>query len=192
MKRLVLIGALLAGACGTTDDRPRTLAYITDTILAPTCASAECHSAFKRQVGDEFDTVDAARRSIVGNGLVLPDDIADPSSSFLIQSLTVGTLSILDPKSGTKVRMPYDAPMPDADIDLIKAWIADGAPGAQCLVDGQGHGCVTKHDSAGKTVSQVVDCTADGNAGAVVMTCPTDANGIVHFCGITSGTAQCE
>lgn len=185
MKRLVLIGALFAGACGTTDDRPRTLPYITEAILAPTCASAECHSAFKRQVGDEFDTVDAARRSIVGNGLVLADDVADPSSSFLIQSLTVGTLSILDPKSGTKVRMPYDAPMPDADLDLIRMWIAEGAKGAQCLVDTQGHGCVIKHDG-GATVSQVVACSADGNAGAVVMDCPAG-----HLCRVTNGTATC-
>jgi hypothetical protein len=187
MKRLVLIGALWAGACGTTDDRPRTLAYITDTILAPTCASAECHSAFKRQVGDQFDTVDAARRSIVANNLVSPDDVADPSSSFLIQSLTVGVQSILDPGSG-KVRMPYDAPMPDADIDLIKAWIAEGAPGAQCLVDTRGHGCLTKHVGAA-TVSQVVECSADGNVGNVVTTCLSQPS--PHFCIVSGGVAQC-
>lgn len=193
MKRLVMIGALFAGACGsTTDDRPRTLAYITDTILAPTCASAECHSAFKRQVGDQFDTVEATRRSIVGNGLVLPDDVADPAGSFLIQSLTVGTLSILDPQSGTKVRMPYDAPMPDGDIALIEAWIADGAPNAQCLADAQNHGCVTRHDATGATVSQVVDCSADGNAGTVVLTCPADpTTKVVHLCRFINGTAQC-
>lgn len=184
MKRLVLFGALLAGACGTTtDDRPRTLAYITDTILAPTCASAECHSAFKRQVGDEFDTVDAARRSIVGNGLVLPDDAADPAGSLLIQSLTVGAPSILSPGSGN-VRMPYDAPMPDADIALIEAWIADHAPGAQCLVDTQGHACIFMHDGAGKTVSQLVQCSADGNKDSVIMTCPVS-------CTVTNGVAQC-
>lgn len=193
MKRLVMIGALFAGACGsTTDDRPRTLAYITETILAPTCASAECHSAFKRQVGDQFDTVDATRQSIVGNSLVLPDDAANPAGSFLIQSLTVGALSVLDPRSGTKVRMPYDAPMPDADIALIEAWIAEGAPGAQCLADAQGHGCSTRHNAAGATVSQVVNCSADGNAGTVVMTCPTDpTTKVVHFCRFITGTAQC-
>lgn len=184
MKRLVLIGALFAGACGATDDRPRTLAYITDTILAPTCASAECHSAFKRQVGDQFDTVDATRRSIVSNGLVLPDNVADPSGSLLIQSLTVGAASILSPGSGN-VRMPYDAPMPDADIALIEAWIADGAPNAQCLVDTRGHACITKHMDA-TTVSQVVECSADGNASNVVTTCLPG-----HFCTVTNGVAQC-
>ena len=81
--RLVPYGVLLASACGSaTDDRPATLDYITETILAPTCATAECHSDFKRQVGDQFDTPAGARRSIVANGLVVyPDDIANPDGA---------------------------------------------------------------------------------------------------------------
>src|SRR5882762_10165490 len=98
MNRLVLV-ALLAGACGSaTDDRPPTLDYITETILAPSCANAECHSAFKQAVGDQFDTPAATRRSIVANGLVsYPADVADPTSSLLIRTLRVGAPSILDP-----------------------------------------------------------------------------------------------
>jgi hypothetical protein len=169
MKQLVLIGALLggaAGACGATDDRPRTLEYITDTILAPTCAAAQCHSAFKQEVGDEFDTVDAARRTIVNNGLV---DTEDPEASTLIQSITVGVPSILSPGSGN-VRMPFDAPMPDADVALLRTWIQEGAPGAQCLPNDQGNGCSVTGAGANRAF-HVVKCV-DGNAGAVVMDCP--------------------
>src|SRR5947207_2934766 len=138
MTRLVLIGALLA-ACGAADDRPRTLSYITDTILVPTCAVAECHSAFKQEVGDQFDTVAAARRSIVANALVVyPYDTAAPDQSYLIKTLTVGVQSRL---GNGKVRMPYDAPMPDADVALIASWIAGGAEGAQCLANDAGQGC---------------------------------------------------
>ncbi|HEX3758542.1 MAG TPA: hypothetical protein VHW23_07530 [Kofleriaceae bacterium] len=170
MQRLVLIGALLAsasGACGATDDRPRNLEYITQTILAPTCAAAECHSAFKMEVGDEFDTVDAARRTILNNGLVSP---GDPSGSTLVQSITVGVPSILDPMSQTIVRMPFDSPMPDADVALIEAWIQDGAAGAQCLANDQGNGCSTTTNGATRTY-HVVKCV-DGNIGDVVMDCP--------------------
>ncbi len=169
MKRLVLIGALLAsasGACSGTDDRPRNLEYITQTILAPTCAAAECHSAFKMEVGDEFDTVDAARRSILNNGLVSP---GDPAGSTLVQSITVGVPSLLDPTSGN-VRMPFDAPMPDADVALIEAWIQDGAAGAQCLANDQGNGCSSTLSGATRTY-HVVKCVA-GNVGDVVMDCP--------------------
>ena len=170
MHRLAVIGALFAGACGATDDRPRTLSYITDTILAPTCALAECHSAFRQQVGDEFDTVEAARRSIVANGLVVyPDDVIDARHSLLITVLRDGAPSILDPGSGN-VRMPYDAPMPDADVDLIQAWIADGAAGAQCTPNAQGRGCSLTAGVGGTLLYHVVECS-DGNVGAVVTDC---------------------
>lgn len=188
MKRLVLIGAVLVGACGGTDDRPRTLEYITQTILAPTCAAAECHSAFKQAVGDQFDTVDAARRSIVGNSLVIyPDDMTAPRSSILVQSLTVGLNSILDPMSNTTVRMPYDAPMPDADVDLISAWIADGAPGAQCVPSAQNRGCLVGHTDTTPVmpIYQVVECV-DGVVGNVVQTCAQK-----QICSLFTGTGQC-
>jgi hypothetical protein len=190
MQRLVLIGALLggaAGACGVTDDRPRTLEYITDTILAPTCAAAQCHSAFTMQVGDEFDTVDATRRTIVDNGLVEP---GSPGASYLYNTLTVGVPSILSP--GTTVRMPFDAPMPDADIALIAAWITDGAPGAQCLANDQGNGCSVTGPSGGN-VYHVVQCVG-GNIGAVVMDCPLAdpaSNKLQSVCSISTGNGQC-
>lgn len=192
MQRLVLIGALLggaAGACGVTDDRPRTLEYITQTILAPTCAAAQCHSAFKMEVGDEFDTVDATRRTIVDNGLVEP---GSPGASFLYNSLTIGVPSILSP--GTMVRMPFDAPMPDADIALIAAWITEGAHGAQCLANDQGNGCSTTGTGASRQY-HVVQCV-DGNIGAVVMDCPlADPTATppkpLSVCSITTGNGQC-
>jgi hypothetical protein len=169
MNRLVLVGAFVAGACGGADDRPPTLEYITETILAPSCASAECHSAFKREVGDQFDTPEAARRTIVTNGLATPDDQADPGGSYLVTTLTVGQISVIDSSEGA-IRMPYDSPLPDADIDLIKAWIALGVPGAQCVPNDQGLGCATTPDGTGGSLATVVQC-GDGNIGAVVTTC---------------------
>lgn len=201
MNRFVLFGALVAGACGSaTDDRPQTLDYITETILAPSCASAECHSAFKRQVGDQFDTPAAARLSIVANGLVeFPDDTKDEASvasSLLIRTLTVGAPSILSPNSGN-VRMPYDAPMPDADIELIKAWMLTtpdraGAPGAQCVANAQGQGCQVETVQMGSppvptTVFRVVECSADGIAGAIVQTCPSNQS-----CTVYNGNGVCK
>lgn len=177
--------ALLASACGSaTDDRPPTLDYITETILAPSCATAECHSAFKRQVGDVFDTPASARRTIVANGLVVyPDDVADPAHSFLLTTLTVGSPSILSPGSGN-VRMPYDAPMPDADLQLLEAWIASGVPGAQCEPNADHRGCAVR-TVAGQLVYEVVECV-DGNVGAVVTVCPQN-----QVCSFYTGNGQC-
>lgn len=180
MKRLVLLAVLYGGACGAaTDDRPRTLQYITDTILAPTCAVAECHSAFKREVGDQFDTLEATRLSIVANDLV---NIGEPMSSTLYRSITVGASR---PGRNTPVRMPFDAPMPDADVQLIGDWIQEGAHGAQCIANADGNGCASTPTPAG-VVYRVVKCTPDGDIGADVMICPGS-----QVCRYESGNGQC-
>jgi hypothetical protein len=184
MNRLAPFAVLFAGACGTaTDDRPATLDYITETILAPTCALAECHSAFKQQVGDVFDTVESARRTIVIRPLAVPENAADPSRASLIKTLTIGTPSRLNPGSGN-VRMPFVSPMPDADIHLIETWIRAGIPGAQCLPNAQNRGCQVVTVGA---IAQynVVECV-DGNAGAVVQACSA-----IQICDPESGNGQC-
>jgi hypothetical protein len=192
MKQLVLIGALVgggAGACGATDDdRPRTLEYITRTILAPSCAAAECHSAFKMETGNQFDTVDATRRSVVLNSLV---DTVEPAQSELYQSMTIGYPSLLSPGSG-RVKMPFDAPMPDADVVLILRWIAEGAPGAQCLPNAQGNGCFVD-GAPGARVYHVAQCV-DGNAVKILMDCPLAdpaTSKRQSFCSIPTGNGQC-
>jgi len=188
MNRLVLVGALFAGACGGADDRPPTLDYITETILEPSCAGAECHSAFKRQVGDQFDTVAAARHSIVSNSMVITEDIAAPESSYLVTTLTVGSPSQINRSSPDLIRMPYDAPLPDADIALIKTWIRVGFPGAQCEPNANNQGCrvrTVRVDGMDEPAYDVVECD-DGNVGAVVSTCTGD-----QICTVNTGNGQC-
>ena len=152
---------LLAAACGTTDDRPLTVQGVTEMVLAPTCGAATCHSAFAGNFNDVFDTVDSARRSLVDNGLILFDspsfDPANPGGSQLITWVTQ-----TDPFGLGIGRMPWDAPMPNEDVQYLENWIAAGAPGAQC-------------DPSNAMVcnnKQVVRCKPDWNFGAVVMTCP--------------------
>ena len=161
MIRLCWLAGALA-ACGTsTDDRPATLQYITEAVLAPDCGSAPCHSTFTQQVGDVFDTIKGARKSMVDNGLVVyPDDTANPMQARLVQAVTVGLPSILAPGSGN-IRMPYDAPMPTEDIQLIKRWIASGALGSQCVPE-EGSVCVG---------NKLTACDSDGNLGATIMVC---------------------
>jgi hypothetical protein len=112
MYRLVLVGAIALAACNQTDnDRPATLAYITEAILQPSCAQYDCHSSFRREFGYAFDTVAEAKKSLAS--IVNKDE---PESSLLYLVLT------------RKVkRMPYDSPLPDKDIALILQWIQDGA-----------------------------------------------------------------
>lgn len=117
MHRWMFLAALAGGAgCGSEiDDRPATLEYITEAILAPSCGNAQCHSSFKRADGYVFDTVETARDTFRKQSLV---DVDDPDASFLMFVLT----RRID-------RMPYDQALPDADIALIRRWIAEGAEG---------------------------------------------------------------
>lgn len=111
-----LVALVALAACDQTDnDRPATLEYITLAILQPSCSQYTCHSSYRNTKGYAFDTVEAARRSLQG---IVDTSDPDPASSFLYQVLT-----------RTRLRMPYDAPLPQKDIDLIARWIMDGAPG---------------------------------------------------------------
>ena len=104
---------LLMAACGGVDDRPETLEYITVAVLAPNCAPAQCHSSFRAEGGYAFDTVAAARTSL--QQIVVPEE---PDSSLLMIVLT----RRVD-------RMPLDQPLANADQELIRRWIEQGAPG---------------------------------------------------------------
>src|SRR5262245_60857100 len=133
-----LLPALVASGCGTSnDDRPATMDYVTEAILAPICGGAACHSAFGANRGDVFDTVDAARRSIHRNGLATNDDKTDAEHAALITWITTN-----DPFGLGIGRMPYDAPLPNEDIKLITNWIKAGVPGGQCVPgDNDGKEC---------------------------------------------------
>ena len=124
MLKLSLALVALA-ACSVTDDRPETLAYITETILAPNCATAECHSATKREFGYMFDSVDHTQQSIKDGNLIavcdMPPCDTAPANSDL--------LTVITTKDSYGNRMPLDEPLPDLDAVLIAKWITDGANG---------------------------------------------------------------
>ncbi len=114
------IGAIAACASGP-DTRPETADYIIEAILVPSCGRAACHSSETRAHNLAFDTIDAAIASLKtqqrGQPLVTP---GLAGSSELVTVLT----------DSARI-MPPDAPLPQADIDLITNWIAAGAEGLE-------------------------------------------------------------
>lgn len=134
---LYLLGAWAATACSLSappvDDRPQTLAFITEAILKPSCATAECHSAMKAQSGDVFDSVSAARASIVDNGLVVTcEKLATPQPSPCIEAAQQSyLLTVITEGDARGNRMPLDQPMSNTDIELIGTWIENGAAGLE-------------------------------------------------------------
>jgi len=162
MHRLSWLPAIALAACGTADDqRPRTVEYITEAILAPNCGNAQCHSSFRNAEGYAFDTVAAAKETLVREALVgaislnsRNEPVGDAASSRLMNVLT-----------RTVDRMPYDQPLLEVDLDLIERWIDFGAPGAQC--DPEANGGMICADT------KLVECQDDYSFGAVVRDCAT-------------------
>ena len=99
-----------------TTTRPPTWSYIYPAIIEPSCATASCHSDFTRRAGVNFGFEDEAYYQLVDRHFVIPGDPAR----------LVGGHQPDERAEGAK-RMPPDFALPEADIQLIEAWIAHGA-----------------------------------------------------------------
>jgi hypothetical protein len=113
--RLVL--AMVAGVAACTGDpaeRPASWAYVHPAIIAPNCATSSCHSALVETAGIAL----ADREDSYVRLIDLQFVIAGDPTSALVPLL----------EGDERRRMPPDAPLPQADIDLIRIWIEAGAP----------------------------------------------------------------
>ena len=131
-----VVAILSVAACGLSTpetDRPKNLPYIAQTILKPSCGTAECHSAMNFQSGYAFDSV-AATTTSLDRGLIVSCPSADNKQppcenaapgSYLFTILSIGVAG----GTGAGDRMPLDQPLGESDIALIGEWINDGADG---------------------------------------------------------------
>ena len=112
---LALAPLVLAAACtGDPAERPATWAYLHAAIVAPNCATSSCHSGRVETAGVALDEADEAYDALIERRFVVP---GDPASALM---------SLLE--GDERRRMPPDAPLPAADIELIRIWIEAGAP----------------------------------------------------------------
>ena len=128
MRALFLAAAAaIAVGCGE-DDRPTTWSYLHEAIVRPNCATVSCHTSANAQAGVKLHSRVAAYTILTGKscGSTIPDQGAirnyvipgDPDRSQLVHLLL-----------GENVRrsMPPDRLLPLADVELIEAWILEGA-----------------------------------------------------------------
>jgi hypothetical protein len=97
--------------CGSLkDERPAKWSFIYPTIIQPQCATVNCHSEIAKKGGQDFHDRELAYCFLGSN--FRPYLVKDTSEEI--------------------PRMPPDAPLPAADIELITAWAAsDGANDTQ-------------------------------------------------------------
>ncbi len=102
-----------------------TLASIQANVFTPTCAITGCHGGVATQAGLHLDPgfsygnlVNVPSSQDPNLIRVLP---SDPNNSLIIQKLE-GTATVGN-------RMPWGGPyLPQSTIDVIRQWIANGAP----------------------------------------------------------------
>lgn len=119
----VVVSLSIAG-CGSSDNRPATWSFISATIMEPSCATVNCHSAIAQRAGLDMHDRESGFNSLVGamqasgnykgKNYVIPNDVE--SSSLFAWLHGQGAM-----------RMPPDVPLPQADIDLIAVWVSMGA-----------------------------------------------------------------
>jgi hypothetical protein len=114
---LILIAgaATLIGCGGTTDDRPARWSFISATIVEPSCATVNCHSAVAQRAGVDLHDRNTGWNSLVSRGFVQPNDQTHSSAILYLMN------------AQGSIRMPPDVPLPEADIALIDKWIQNGA-----------------------------------------------------------------
>lgn len=105
------------------------LASIQNNIFTPTCSIVGCHSGPpgpNLPAGMDLSTADASFSSLINISsievpTILRVAVGDADNSYLIQKLE-GTAAV-------GARMPLGGPFLDqADIDVLRLWIASGAP----------------------------------------------------------------
>jgi Planctomycete cytochrome C len=113
--RLFLVAMpVLAGCMGDPAERPTTWSYLHAALVVPSCATSSCHSSLAKTAGLTLDEPEASYQQLLARRFVVP---GDPSSTLL---------SLLEGEE--RRRMPPDAPLPAADIELFRRWIEVGAP----------------------------------------------------------------
>jgi hypothetical protein len=109
----IALVAIAAGCGGEIDPRPSSWSYLHAAIVAPNCATAGCHSDLSKQAGLSLERAEDARAALLEGRHVVAGDPASPLM-YQLQGIE-------------RRRMPPDAPLPAADVELIRRWIFEGA-----------------------------------------------------------------
>jgi len=115
LSAVAAVTAALIGCGSMTDDRPAKWSFISASIIEPSCATVNCHSAVAQRAGVDLHDRDTGYHALVDHGFV---NAKMPDQSPVLYLM----------RASGSIRMPPDIPLPEADIQLIQKWIAAGAP----------------------------------------------------------------
>jgi hypothetical protein len=122
--------AVLAG-CDTVQDRPEpSWSYLHAAIIAPSCATASCHSRISSVAGMDLSTAEHAYAMLTGRTCRAPSLPGEPPLSYVTRFLDVLHGIGVRPSDPNRsdLLMPPDQRLPDVEIELVERWYEAGAP----------------------------------------------------------------
>lgn len=126
-KALALALASAVGACDGADDRPASWAYLHPAVIAPSCATASCHSQLAALAGLDLSSRTGAYTVLTGRICGEPPRPVDPPGNFVFAGSPERS-KLMYLLRGEQVRvMPPDQPLPEVEIELVERWILEGA-----------------------------------------------------------------
>jgi hypothetical protein len=132
MRRVLLIVALAMG-CDTVQDRPETWSYVHAAVIAPSCATASCHSKISSVNGFDLSSPESAYTMFTGGRSCGGAD--DHPGALAINEARARIIGVLEGR-GTRgegasqtsdLLMPPDQALSTTEIQLVKDWFDAGA-----------------------------------------------------------------
>jgi hypothetical protein len=118
----------LLAACQTAEDRPATWSYLHSAIIAPSCATASCHSKVASLAGLDLSTRESAYALLTGHVCGAPVHTEDAPGNYVFPYAPERSRLLYLLRGGEAPIMPPDIPLPEVEVSLIERWIVEGAP----------------------------------------------------------------
>ena len=124
---IAAIGAVFVPGCDTVQDRPPSWSYIHAAIIAPSCATASCHSRISSVAGRDLSTPESAYAVLTGRTCNAPPHAGDPPADTASYLLAVLRGEGIRSNGDVDLLMPPDQPLPEVEIELVQRWYDAGA-----------------------------------------------------------------
>ncbi|MBZ0235879.1 MAG: hypothetical protein K8M05_26355 [Deltaproteobacteria bacterium] len=128
---IVLVAAALApashAACVAADERPAAWTYVHAAIIAPSCATAGCHSTLAAAASIDLSSAEGAYTFLTGRICGEPVTPASPPRNYVDPGSPEYSQLVYQLRGVGRPRMPPDVPLPEVEIELVERWIAEGA-----------------------------------------------------------------
>ncbi|MFN0249688.1 MAG: hypothetical protein ACKV2T_22595 [Kofleriaceae bacterium] len=129
---IVVLALSLAG-CLASESRTATWSYVHATVIRPACTTAGCHSTLTAAAGLDLSSSDGAYTFLTGRICGAEPLPQDAPRSYVVPGSAASSQLVYQLRGADDRGRPYrdvmppDMPLPDVEVELVVAWIEDGA-----------------------------------------------------------------